>query len=151
MLRLQAQTVVSEAHEEVGQTRALAERYAAEVRNRANAEQAQAQAQTQYLYQEAQRAVAERDATILALQDKDLQQASRLAELERTVSLLLEVRQPPTRSPQSAPQAQTDNGTDSNTPQPKGSHNRSSPILGGQDVSMGNQTGVDLIDPHNRV
>ena len=51
MLRLQAQTVVSEAHEEVGQTRALVERYAAEVRNRANAEQAQAQAQTQYLYQ----------------------------------------------------------------------------------------------------
>ena len=42
VLRLQAQTVVSEAHEEVGQTRALAERYAAEVRNRANAEQAQA-------------------------------------------------------------------------------------------------------------
>ena len=40
VLRLQAQTVVSEAHEEVGQTRALAERYAAEVRNRANAEQA---------------------------------------------------------------------------------------------------------------
>ena len=163
VLRLQAQTVVSEAHQEVGQTRALAERYAAEVRNRANAEQAQAQAQTQYLYQEAQRAVAERDATILALQEKDLQQASRLAELERTVSLLLEVRQPPTRSPQSAPQAQTDNGTDSNTPQPKRSHNRSSPILGGQDVSMGNQAGasssglqeqtsrVDLIDPHNRV
>ena len=38
VLRLQAQTVVSEAYEEVGQTRALAERYAAEVRNRANAE-----------------------------------------------------------------------------------------------------------------
>lgn len=51
----------------------------------------------------------------------------------------------------SSPQANAENGAEFSTPL-KGSHDQSPPVLGGQDVRMGDQTvqehRVDLMDPH---